>query len=120
MFFLTLSRLLPSLLFAACLCQSALGAVKWEMSWEASVESPFASMGIAASDHPENGDCPAIDVCPYSGSMAIQTSTHSGLHSFMLFESQLFELHVHFQSLCVMEPDGEVIQVPWRNFKVPI
>jgi hypothetical protein len=116
MFFRTLFRLLPSLLFAACFCQSGQGAVKWEMSWEAASEST----GSAAPDHPENGDCPAIDACPYSGSMEMQPSTPSGQYPSMLFENQRFEPEIHFQSLCVLEPVGKAIQVPWRNLRVPI
>jgi hypothetical protein len=120
MFFRTLFRLLPSLLFAACFGQSGLGAVQWEMSWEATAEATFDSKGNAAPDHPENGDCPSFDVCPYSGPMGMRLPTPSGQCSSMLFENQSFELQIQFQSLCVLEPDGEEIQVPWRNLKVPI
>lgn len=120
MFFQTLLRLLPSLLFAACFCQSGMGAVQWEMSWEASVEATFDSTGIAAPDHPENGDCPSIDVCPYSGPMGMRPPTPSGQHPSILFENQSFELKIHFQSLCVLEPAGEAIRVAWRHIKVPI
>jgi len=120
MFFRTLFRLLPSLLFAVCFCQSGLGAVQWEMSWEATVEATSESTGIAASDHPENGDCPSVDICPYSSPMGMQPPTPSGQYPSMLLENQSFELQIHFQSLCVLEPEGEEIQVPWRNLKVPI
>ncbi|MCY2973054.1 MAG: hypothetical protein NTW52_00110 [Planctomycetota bacterium] len=116
MLFRTLFRLLPSLLFAVCFCQSGLGAVQWEMSWEATVEST----GIAAPDHPGNGDRPAFDVCRLSGSMDMQRVTSSGQCRSMLIENRLFEPQVHVQSLCVIEPVGKAIQVPWPNFKVPI
>lgn len=90
------------------------------MSWEATAEATFDSKGNAAPDDPENGDCPSFDVCPYSGPMGMRLPTPSGQCSSMLFENQSFELQIQFQSLCVLEPDGEEIQVPWRNLKVPI
>jgi hypothetical protein len=120
MFFRTLFRLLPSLLIAACFCQSGLGAVQWEMSWEATAESTFESTGIAVAGHPDDGDCPSVDVCSFSGSMETQPPNPSGQYPTILFENQLFEMQVQLQSLRVVEPEGEVIQVPWRNLKVPI
>ena len=111
----TLSRLLASLVIAACFCQSGFAAVKWEMSWESSRETAT----MAPTQH-EESRVPTIDLDSFSHSMESHPATGPTVTPSFHSEIRFFAVDVDSHPLHAGDILGEVIHVPWRSFKVPI
>lgn len=116
MFRILLARLLASLLLVACVSQSGMAAVRWELAWDTAMESAATEEPVSS----EKEDGPVIEVCPLSGSMQMQTSPSASGFPSGLADNELFQLPTHSDALCMSEIEGEIIHIPWRNFKVPI
>lgn len=109
-------RLLLSLLFVACFSPSGLAAVKWEISWE----SIGFSTGSVTPVTPQRGNEPVIVDYSDTASMEVQASSSSVVVPSLLLNQPVFEFHLRSQALCVLEPPGKVLLIPWLSFKVPI